>query len=147
MDVNDLAECFINKEYDKVIQIGSTFIDSSFMNNYLTLTSMVISGDLFLALSFIRRSKLIKDNLDYLEEGGANYTALAKLSLDDSKIDLALMLFMTNFVNSVFKEELGEKSEVELFIRMNEMIDDLYEAGASSAYLSELTKNARLLSR
>ena len=146
MDINDLFDSFTKKEYDRVILIGEEHMDSSPINNYYTLLSMVIWGDMWRALSFMRRSILIKENLAYLEEGGANFKSLALLSLSEDKIDLALMLFMCNFINAVFKEELDTDDKLGLFIRMNEMIDDLYSAGASSEYLRELTKNARLLS-
>ena len=141
----DLYDYFVEGRYDKVIELGDSNIDSSCINNFYTLFSMIKVGDIFRALSFIQRSRIIRENLNYLEEGGANFKALADLANSD-KMDLALLLFICNFINAIYKEKiLNENGSDSLFIRMNEMIDDLYSAGSCQEFLEELTKYASLL--
>ncbi len=145
--MENVFEYFASGNYDKVIELGEKQIDSSVLNNYYVLVSLVIKDDIYRALSFINRSKIIKENLCYLEEGGTNYTTIATLSKDEDKIEIAMLLFMCNFINSIFKEMMvnKEKEDHYYFIRFNEMIDDLYCANCSKDLLSELTNISRLL--
>lgn len=145
--IDNICELFSCKKYDEVIMVGETHIDSSIINNYYVLVSLLIKDEIYRALSFINRSKIIKDNLDILEEGGANFKKLADLSNSQETFSLSLLLFISNFINSVFKESLlnNESGSKYYFIRINEMIDELYISGASSDMIDELTHCGEML--
>ena len=150
INIDYIYNLFIDHKYDEIIKSSDDYLDSSCDNNYFIIVSMVIRIDIYRALSFINRSTIIKDNLDKVSEGEAIFNSISVLSQNEADYSLSRLLFMYNFINSVFKEEInrdiGDKKTY-YYIRLNEMISDLYEANASIKLIDELTNVSDLLLR
>lgn len=146
--MKNILELFRLHKYQDIIKLSDDYLDKSVSDNYYIILSMVIENDIYRALSFINRSVVIKDNLDKISLGGANFNSIATLSLSSEGYPLAKLLFIYNFVNSVYKEELSnpiKDKQSYYYIRFNEMINDLFEAQGSIEIISELTNDSDLL--
>ena len=138
----------IIKMYDNLCKIK---IDSYPILMY-TLLSCIGLKDVYLALSYMKRSKLLTDDLKwYLDEDGCNYYNYLKEN-KDIQLLLIVVVFIKNNANMLINNMLLEDSEkninaksCEIGVSFYELISTLYEIGYSMEVIKRLNEIGYIL--
>ena len=141
---------YIIGNYDQVIMISNDLMSKgieTFEIIYYTILSMIANTDIYQAMSYIKRSKILnlEDIKEFHSEDGANYSNLLNFSATLSSSTLALL--MVNFVEGLSREMTGnlDVDKEYLLFRFFDLINMVYEIGYPLEIIEELTRAIKLI--
>ena len=139
-----IFESYFNLEkFDILIQMYNDLLKvkiESYPLCMYTLLACVGLKDVYLAISYIRRSKLLKENLKwYLDEDGSNYYNFLK-----ENVDIQMLLIVVTCINKL-ECNLDESFEYSAGVSYYELISLLFEIGYSKEVIKRLTEIGYIL--
>ena len=105
-----------------------------------TLLACVGLKDVYLAISYIRKSNCLKELKWYLSEDGSNYYNFLKES-----IDVQMLLIVVTFINKLECEIDEDSFEYSAGVTYYELISLLFEIGYSKEVIKRLTEIGYIL--
>ena len=145
-----IISLFVCKYFTEVV----TFVEELRKNeiedmtySFYLLASLIGEDDIFMAKSYLKRSKLMNSNIvkAYIEEDGANYSNI--LNCDD--VNNIPCLLLINYINEYEKEgitnEAGFKEKDMRIYKYFEMIDNIYNFGYDESIVSFMSSIGRIL--
>lgn len=114
----------------------------SFELIYFTLLSFIANTDIYQAVLFIKKSKIL--NMEeikvYHSIDGANYSNI--LHFDETLSSSTLALVITNFVEGIAREMIGDRiiDQEYILYRFFDLINLILELGYPAVIINELTE-------
>lgn len=119
----------------------------SFEIIYYTILSLIANVDIYQAMSYVKKSKLLnnEDIKEFYTADGANYSNL--LFLSDKSLMQALALLMVNFVEGLSREMTGniDVDQEYIMFRFFDLINLVYEIGYPLAVIQELSHALKII--
>lgn len=145
-----VKSAFYLKLYDEVILIGEELLKREYESHkelYYVLLATLANNDIYHSLSIIKRSKILLHPTmkEFLISDGANYSTLLKISNKNQNV--LLLLIIVNLINGLLVEvTLGMNMTLEyIFVRLLELIDQLYELSYPKTIVDELTEKVKMI--
>lgn len=145
-----ISSAFLVGNFEEVIRIGEALSakeKESFDTIYYYLLACIGITDIYRAMSFIKRSKLL--NLEEIKiyhiEDGANYSNLLRFSSALSSATQALLI--VNFVEGIARELTGnlDIDKEYLLFRFFDLINMIYEIGYPFEIIESLTQAIKII--
>lgn len=145
-----ISSTFYIGNFDEVCLISNqlkTVNIESFEIVYYTILSLIANTDIYQAMSYIKKSKILsnEDIKEFYTADGANYSNL--LFLSDKHLMQALALLMVNFVEGLSREMTGniDIDKEYIMFRFFDLINLVYEIGYPLAVIQELSQALKII--
>lgn len=139
-----IFESYFNLEkFETLIEIY-TKLQKVKMESYplcmYTLLACVGLKDVYLAISYINKSSVLKELKWYLSEDGCNY-----YNYLNESIDIQLLLIVVTFINKIKNSSCIDSEDLSYGVDFYELISQLYEIGYSKEVIKRLTEIGYIL--